>query len=61
MWGSETFTTVVSSTSMKVLDITAMAISQGLGLGRADELEGCSWTHCANILRCEAGGNDSAA
>ncbi len=30
MWGSETLTTVVSSTSMKVLDITAIAISQGL-------------------------------
>src|SRR5215475_1372721 len=29
IWGNETFTTVVSSTSMKVLDITAMAISQG--------------------------------
>src|SRR5581483_10342356 len=36
--GSETFTTVVSSTSMKVLDITAMAISQGLMSGRA-----CGW------------------
>ena len=30
MCGSETLTTVVSSTSMKVLDMTAMAISQGL-------------------------------
>jgi len=30
MWGRETLTTVVSSTSMKVLDMTAMAISQGL-------------------------------
>ena len=30
MCGSETFTTVVSSTSMNVLDMTAMAISQGL-------------------------------
>src|SRR5438270_2673302 len=28
--GSETFTTVVSSTSMKVLDMTAIAISHGL-------------------------------
>src|ERR671922_2041699 len=28
--GSETLTTVVSSTSMKVLDMTAIAISQGL-------------------------------
>src|SRR5436853_616583 len=28
--GSETFTTVVSSTSMKVLDMTATAISHGL-------------------------------
>ncbi len=30
MCGSETLTTVVSSTSMKVLDMTAMAISHGL-------------------------------
>src|SRR5437870_513359 len=30
MCGSETLTTVVSSTSMKVLDITATATSQGL-------------------------------
>src|SRR5579872_4175602 len=30
MWGRETLTTVVSSTSMKVLDITAMAMSHGL-------------------------------
>jgi hypothetical protein len=30
MCGNETLTTVVSSTSMKVLDMTAMAISQGL-------------------------------
>src|ERR1700691_2164580 len=30
MCGSETLTTVVSSTSMKVLDMTAMAMSQGL-------------------------------
>src|SRR5580704_11574973 len=30
MCGSETLTTVVSNTSMKVLDITAIAISQGL-------------------------------
>jgi hypothetical protein len=30
MCGRETLTTVVSSTSMKVLDVTAMAISQGL-------------------------------
>ena len=30
MCGSETLTTVVSSTSMNVLDMTAMAISQGL-------------------------------
>jgi hypothetical protein len=30
MWGSETFTTVVSSTSMKVLSITEMAMIQGL-------------------------------
>ncbi len=35
MCGSETFTTVVSSTSMKVLDITAMAMSQGLICGCA--------------------------
>src|SRR5215813_11559208 len=34
MCGSETLTTVVSRTSMKVLDITAMAISQGLISGR---------------------------
>src|SRR2546425_8880445 len=34
MCGSETFTTVVSSTSMKVANITAMAMIQGLtGLG----------------------------
>src|ERR1700690_3163758 len=30
MCGSETLTTVVSSTSMNVLDMTAIAISQGL-------------------------------
>src|SRR5258708_4514797 len=30
MWGSETFTTVVSSTSMKVPNITATAMIQGL-------------------------------
>src|SRR5580704_7366442 len=30
MGGSETLTTVVSNTSIKVLDMTAMAISQGL-------------------------------
>jgi hypothetical protein len=30
MCGNETLTTVVSSTSMKVLDMTAMATSQGL-------------------------------
>ena len=30
MCGSETLTTVVSSTSMKVLDMTAIAIGQGL-------------------------------
>jgi hypothetical protein len=30
MCGSDTLTTVVSSTSMKVLDMTAMAISHGL-------------------------------
>ena len=30
MCGSDTLTTVVSSTSMKVLDMTAIAISQGL-------------------------------
>src|SRR5215210_6365217 len=30
MCGSDTFTTVVSSTSMKVANITAVAISQGL-------------------------------
>src|ERR1019366_9527860 len=30
MCGSETFTTVVSSTSINVLDMTAMAISHGL-------------------------------
>jgi hypothetical protein len=35
MCGSETLTTVVSSTSMKVLDITAIAISHGLMSGRA--------------------------
>src|SRR6185437_4901251 len=35
MCGSETFTTVVSNTSMKVLDITAIAISQGLICGWA--------------------------
>src|SRR5438270_5735727 len=38
--GSETLTTVVSSTSMKVLDITAIAMSQGLicGCGCGAEL-----------------------
>src|SRR5262245_63423640 len=30
MWGSDTFTTVVSSTSMKVANITAMAMIHGL-------------------------------
>src|SRR6185436_5775249 len=30
MWGSDTFTTVVSSTSMKVANITLTAISHGL-------------------------------
>ena len=37
MCGSETFSTVVSSTSMKVLDMTAIAINQGLisGMGLA--------------------------
>src|SRR6186997_1204968 len=30
MWGSDTFTTVVSSTSMKVAHITETAISHGL-------------------------------
>jgi len=35
MCGSETLTTVVSSTSMNVLDITAMAISHGLTSGEA--------------------------
>ena len=42
MCGSETLTTVVSSTSMKVLDMTAIAISQGLGPGCACVLEGLS-------------------
>src|SRR6266404_7232623 len=36
--GNETFTTVVSSTSMKVLDMTAMAISHGLMSGRGTGL-----------------------
>src|SRR5580698_1765037 len=36
MCGSETLTTVVSSTSMKVLDMTAVAISHGL-------ISRCSW------------------
>src|SRR5579864_8203845 len=38
--GKETFTTVVSSTSMKVLDMTAIAISHGLisGCACGDEL-----------------------
>jgi hypothetical protein len=39
MCGRETFTTVVSSTSIKVLDMTATAISQGLISGRACEGE----------------------
>ena len=30
IWGSDTFTTVVSSTSIKVLSITAVAMIQGL-------------------------------
>jgi hypothetical protein len=30
MWGRETFTTVVSNTSMKVANMTAMATIQGL-------------------------------
>ena len=42
MCGSETLTTVVSSTSMKVPDITAIAMSQGLGPGCACVLEGLS-------------------
>jgi hypothetical protein len=40
MWGRETFTTVVSSTSMKVLLITAIATSHGLisvAAGRVNE------------------------
>jgi hypothetical protein len=37
--GSDTFTTVVSSTSMKVLDMTAIATSHGLISGIAWELE----------------------
>src|SRR6185437_5357623 len=40
IWGSDTLTTVVSSTSMKVLDITAIAISQGLMSGCACS---CAW------------------
>src|SRR5438552_2034950 len=35
MCGKDTLTTVVSSTSINVLDMTAMAISQGLISGRA--------------------------
>jgi hypothetical protein len=37
MWGRDTLTTVVSSTSMKVLDMTAIAINHGLmsGMGLA--------------------------
>src|ERR1700686_3997116 len=34
MCGNDTFTTVVSSTSMKVLDMTATAINHGLISGR---------------------------
>src|SRR6266536_5787832 len=39
IWGNETLTTVVSSTSMKVLDMTAIAMSQGLISGRGCETE----------------------
>src|SRR3954453_18483994 len=39
MCGSDTFTTVVSSTSIKVLDMTATAISHGLMSGRSCEGE----------------------
>jgi hypothetical protein len=42
MCGSDTLTTVVSSTSMKVLDITAMAISQGLISGISAWIDGIS-------------------
>ena len=38
MWGSDTLTTVVSSTSMKVANITATAMSQGLMAGGAHNL-----------------------
>jgi len=38
MCGSDTFTTVVSSTSMKVPSITATEISQGLTKGCAREV-----------------------
>ena len=37
--GNDTLTTVVSRTSMKVLDITAIAISQGLMSDRAGVVE----------------------
>src|SRR6478736_9009941 len=37
--GSDTFTTVVSRTSMKVPDMTAIAISHGLMLGAACDCE----------------------
>ena len=33
IWGNDTLTTVVSSTSMNVANITAMATSQGLIAG----------------------------
>jgi hypothetical protein len=38
MCGRETFTTVVSSTSIKVLNITEMAIIHGLILGVSNSL-----------------------
>src|SRR5581483_4230399 len=48
MCGSDTFTTVVSSTSMKVPNMTAIATIQGLTCGTA----GC-WS---GMLRLESGG-----
>ena len=40
MWGSETFATDVSSTSMNVASITEAAISRGLKRGRQDVFVG---------------------
>ena len=49
MCGSETLTTVVSSTSMKVANITATATIHGFTLGATGELTGGSETGADGI------------